>query len=650
MRHWFILISMFFFLILVDREFAQLKSICSHPLQFGNASQSVNYPGDSRYDVKYYRIDLLVDYTNRQISGSTAIIISPINSELSSCYFDLSSQMQVDSVFCDSIRIQFTAHDNIVSLNLPRLYGGGENITIVVYYHGTPVGSGFGSFTFDEHNGNPAVYTLSEPYGAKDWFVCKDTPADKADSADIIITAKDYFKVASNGTLVSEESLPDNLKKTHWRVSYPIAHYLLMIAMTNYTVYNQYWKYNSTDSMLIANYIYPEDFSSAKEYLDKTPEMLSLYSNLFGLYPFVREKYGHAQFGWGGGMEHQTCTSLGGFSDLLIAHELGHQWFGDKITCKDWNNIWMNEGFATFCEVLYYEYKGGKESYQGIITDKIFSARLAKGSLFATDISNVSAIFDYPRSYAKGCVVLYMLRYILGDSLFFQGLKSYLTTPALSYASANTEDFKSVMENVSGQSLAYFFNEWVYGVGYPVYSPEVSVAKINGSNNYNINIVLTQVQESSTVFTMPIELQFSDGVRDTLIQVVNSLKTQGFSFTLSFKPTRVLIDPSQKILRDVVAFVFPEQNIVQPDYVLYQNYPNPFNPVTTIAFSVQRAGMLHLNLYTSSGELVRVLYSNYTSRGSYTVRIDSRNLSSGVYFYSLETADTRLTKPMVVVK
>ena len=607
------------------------------------------YPGDASYDVKYYKIDLTIDADHSRISGSTTIGATANYEGLSSCFFDLSSALKIDSIFSGQSQLSYMHVNDTIHVNLDHAYSKNERFAVLVYYHGNPASTGFGSFTFGTHNGDRAVYTLSEPYGAKDWFPGKDTPGDKADSADIFITASNFFKVASNGSLMSEVDLPGNMRKTHWHVSYPISQYLLMIAMTNYTVYNLYWKYSASDSMLFTNYVYPETFTGAKSVIDETPEMLTIFSRLFGLYPFVKEKYGHAQFGWGGGMEHQTCTSLGGFSEDLVSHELGHQWFGDRVTCKDWHNIWLNEGFATYCQGLFREGKYGKAALVSYINGQMVSAKEAIGSVYATDISGTSSIFNYNRSYAKGCIVLHMLRNVVGDSTFFSILRTYLTKPGLSYNVATTEDFRAVAEQVYDSSLKYFFDEWIYGSGYPVYSTVLTLTQTDQGKT-RADVLLSQVQQIGGFFTMPVDLEFSDGIHDTVITVMNTTPDQQFSYVLNFKPGAVTVDANNKILRDVNTSVFPGDGLTQPDYVLYQNYPNPFNPATTIVFAVQKAGSLKVNLYTSTCELVAVLFDGFASRGPHTLKLDARNYASGVYFYSLEAGAQRITKSLMVLK
>ena len=199
-------------------------------------------------------------------------------------------------------------------------------------------------------------------------------------------------------------------------------------------------------------------------------QSIKYYSNIFGPYPFIKEKYGQVQFGWGGGMEHQTSTFIVTPNETLMAHELAHQWFGDKITCASWQDVWLNEGFATYltsmdAEVLFPQLTLLLRKQE---IEKITS--VPGGSVFVDDTSNVNRIFDSRLTYIKGSHLLYMLRWILGDSLFFRGMRSYLNDPSISYGFATTKDLQKNLEKVSGGNLDYFFKEWFYGQGYPILS------------------------------------------------------------------------------------------------------------------------------------------------------------------------------------
>ena len=336
----------------------------------------------------------------------------------------------------------------------------------------------------------------------------------------------------SNGKLISITDNGDGTKTYKWHNSYPIAQYLLSLAITNYTIYTNYYNYSPVDSMPVVHHIYPETFPSVQSVLDKTPLMIKIYSDRFGQYPFLREKYGHAQFGWSGGMEHQTCSSMGVFAEDIISHELAHQWFGDDITCKDWHHIWLNEGFATYCTGLYYEAAYGPATYNSYMASQMVTAQTAVGSIYVQDISNIDEIFNGARSYSKGSVVLHMLRGIVGDTVFFKILKSYIADPTLAYNVAVTEDFQRNAEAVSGLNLEYFFSEWIYGVNYPQYNLTWNYTPASG-NLYNVTLNLSQQNNTNpSYFTMPVKIKISTAVSDTVFTIFNDQQSQQYGFTV----------------------------------------------------------------------------------------------------------------------
>ncbi|MFZ1517898.1 MAG: M1 family aminopeptidase [Ignavibacteriaceae bacterium] len=610
-----------------------------------------DYPGDSKYDVKYYKLDLAVNHTAQTISGNVTCKAEMIDQNVTEIYYDLTDPLVVDSILVNGNINTFSRGSNKLNVSLGATLNQGDEFTTVVYYHGTPGSSGFGSFEFNSQGGNPAIWTLSEPYGAKDWWPAKDTPSDKADSADFWITVSTSLIPASNGKLIE---IVDNGNGTHtykWKSTYPIAQYLLSMAITNYAQYTNYYHYSPTDSMPIDHFLYPASLSSNIAQLDKTPGMIEIYADRFGEYPFINEKYGHAQFGWGGGMEHQTITSMGSFGNMLIAHELAHMWFGDKITCKDWHHIWLNEGFATYGECLINEAWYGKPGYDNYVASEMASARSAVGSIWVQDITQVWEIFNGNRSYSKGATVLHMLRGVVGDSVFFNILKNYAASPNVAYGVAVTEDFQAIAENVSGLDLDYFFQQWIYGSNYPKYSVVWSTQNISG-NIYDLALKITQNTNSNpSFFTMPIQIKVNFASGDTLITVFNDAQIQNFNITLNDMPTSISFDPGNWILKtvnSVVTEVEDELNLYS--FSLDQNYPNPFNPSTTIKFNLAKAGFATLKLYDVLGKEVASMLNSELEAGSHQVSFDASNLPSGTYFYTLNSGSFTETRKMMVLK
>ncbi|HEX2867722.1 MAG TPA: M1 family aminopeptidase [Ignavibacteriales bacterium] len=626
----------------------------------GLHKETTAYPGDSTIDVTYYGLNLNLTFQPNYLKGALTVGLRPAMASLSSFFLDLQPSMTVDSVTLNGAMLNFMHSGSRLQITLPRAYDKGENASPTVYYQGLPGSSGFGSFIFSTHGASyPVIWSLSEPYGASDWFPCKDTPGDKADSSDVTVTAPRFFTVASNGTLQSELNNTDDTKTTHWKNHYPIAQYLISIAMTNYDLYTNYFKYSPKDSMIVTHYVYPEQNTPENRALmDKTADMLRIFSNKYELYPFIKEKYGHAQFGWEGGMEHQTITSLVNFDEDLVSHELAHQWFGDKVTCRDWNDIWLNEGFATYSEAVYFENSRGKAAYESDIQGLMNAAKNAQGSIYVTDISSEQNIFDYSRTYAKAATVLHMLRGIVGDSTFFRILRTYLDAPKLAYGTAVTADFQAAAEKVYGQSLDYFFKEWIYGAGYPVYSYSWKSSPL-GNGEYQIQLNISQDQTKGTpVFTMPLQIRFStksDG--DTLLTVFNNQNNQNFVLTVKGEPQRLYFDPNAWILKDMGS----TSGDIVPVYTyrLDQNYPNPFNPGTTIRFHVgpaKREGALQdasITIFDLLGRQVAVIFSEkQIVPGDYEVVFhpSKYNITSGTYYYQLEAGGYLQTKKMLYIK
>lgn len=657
----FILKTAIFLFLFTFLAFSQnIKQTHEKSLQKVNSILKVEYPGDSTIDIKYYKLNLKVTYSPDYLSGSVTVKAAPVDNPLNSFFLDLQNPMLVDSIISGNNKLHFSHTNAKLNITLNKTYNPKEIFEIKIYYQGVPGSSGFGSFEFDTHGNNePVIWTLSEPYGASDWYPCKDTPADKADSSDVWITVDKNLYGVSNGTLVDIVENPDNTATYKWTNKYPIAQYLISLAISDYSIYKNYFKYSEKDSMPVINYIYPENLAGYKTLLDKVPNMLRILSDYFGLYPFISEKYGNAEMGWkgGGGMENQTVSSISRFTETILVHELTHQWFGDKITCRDWQDIWLNEGFATYGEMLYAEKVYGDSAYNNFVALEMGRAKNAKGSIYVQDISSVSEIFNGNRSYSKGGIVLHMLRGVVGDSVFFKIMKTYSNDPLIAYSTAVTADFQRDAEAVSGMDLGYFFNEWIYGEGYPKYKIDWHADKIN--NNYEVSVNVSQlVNTYPSYFTMPVQIKISTSAGDTLLSFFNDQQDQQVKFIIKGTPAAVTIDPDNWILKDAITFS-DSNNISGPvKFELGQNHPNPlnpFNPTTTIEYQVPELNtVLNTNVklivYDILGNQVAVLVDKAQSPGKYSIVFNAGGLASGVYIYSLNVGSLVTTKKLVLLK
>jgi aminopeptidase N len=597
-------------------------------------------------DVAYYRLELNIFTQPNYLKGKVTITGIFRNDNVRSLTLDLVNQMQVDSVLVDNRISTFSQNRSSFDIGLVSPHNSGESISIDVFYEGVPIATGFGSFVFDSHAGVPWVYSLSEPYGAKDWWPCKDDPGDKADSADIIVTCDSTFKVGSQGILVSVTNNGNGTSTHFWKERYPIASYLISIAITNYIQFSNWFRYSKTDSMEVLNYILPEHYNNAIQSLPRVSDMLSIFSELFGIYPFIKEKYGHAEFGRGGAMEHQTMTSTTTFEENTIAHELAHQWFGDMITCRSWSELWLNEGFAQYSTALYLERRYGANSYWAYMNSQFNQAQTTQNVLGNPDTTIVRNLFNSALVYSKGSSVLHMLRHVLGDSVFFRSLHTYATDLKLKYSSAVTRDFQSICERVSGKNLNYFFQEWIYGEGYPVYNYSWDWKSLGDSSVIILDIGQINGRSNPVFFTMPIDIRITAEGRDTALTVLNDAQQQRFIIKSNEKPSAVSLDPDNWILK----FAISDKDQLPLEYILEQNYPNPFNSTTNIVYRLRRQGNVTLKIYDVLGREIATLVNARQAPGVYNYQWKPRNVASGIYFYHLIIGNIYLQKKMVLLR
>ncbi len=517
---------------------------------FATAVEGGRLYNQEYYDVTFYRIRLEIDADAEQIVGDVEMSARSLAAGLDTIEVDFFDNLTVDSVYSVSGLLDYLHADNKITVKLDRPYNDEELFEFSIAYHGHPIGYGLEGFSFDTTEfGDNVVSSLSEPMSARSWWPCKDRPDDKADSLDIFVTCDTAYFCASNGTLIDTVRHGDGTWTFNYEVRYPIAAYLFSIAVSNYVVWNDWYHYGPADSMPIIHHVYPGKYSEslAKYYI--TPYALEVLSGLFGEYPFIDEKYGHANFEWGGAMENQTVSSMSsgffGFREEVIVHELAHQWWGNMITCNSWHEIWLNEGFASYSEALYYEVKDGRESYFDYMRDmKYFNG----GAVYIYDTTDVWNIFSL-RVYDKGAWIVHMLRHVVGDSAFFAILSEYRNS-LHQYGNATSEDFKNICEAISGMELDYFFDQWLYGFYFPNYYRSYFVEPDPAAGGYYIFLNLRQAQSTDpTVFTMPVDLVFfSDSVIDTF-RVFNDLKDTVYIIKLDNVPDSISLDPDEWILR-----------------------------------------------------------------------------------------------------
>ena len=600
-------------------------------LKVASFTESEDY---ADYDLVYQRLSFQVDPAVNQISGSVFSTVKHLKNNVSQIRFDLTDSLTVDSVKCHDELTTFQHSGNKLSIDLLMPMGINSTSPVEVFYHGVPQNEGFGSFAVEKHNGVPIIWTLSEPYGAKAWWPCKESLADKIDSLDVYITCPGQYKAASNGKLISD--LEFGGKRTaHWRHRYPIATYLVAIAVTNYEAYSDFLDLDSEEKIEVLNYVYPEYLEIAKTKSSDILEILEFYNSKFIQYPFSNEKYGHAQFGWGGGMEHQTMSFMFSLDYELVAHEMAHQWFGNYITLASWHDIWLNEGFATYLTGLVFEnlqngiwWPVWKDNQIKRITNT------ANGSVYVADTTSIPRIFSSRLSYSKGAYLLHMLRWETGDEKFFRGLRNYLNDPLVAYGFANQQQFVEHIETAADTSFSEFFEDWYYGEGYPTYK----LYSYYDSGKEKLRISQNPSDASVDFFEMHVPVRvWKDGQYKDL-RLYNTTQNQEFDLSderidsVKFDPEKWLIAKADQVLK-LQEVTKPEKLVIITDF--------PAKKIRVIL--TDYTGAETFRIFDVSGK--SVLNGRLTGRESW---IDISKLSNSIYIVEVLAENQKRTGKLLL--
>lgn len=594
------------------------------------------------YDVKFYHLDLEVENNTVYISGNVLLNAQVEANELDTFAFELLNELTVEKVMINEIDCDFTHINDEVFVQPNQPLNEGEEFSAQIFYHGLPPTGGFFSGISTEYDSNwekSVTWTLSEPFNARQWWPTKQVLTDKADSVWVSLTTSAENKAGSIGLLHSVVPLPDNKVRYEWRSKYPIAYYLISFAVAEYMEYNIYAKpdYLQGDSILIQNYIYdsPGSLEYYKPGMDFTLNFMELFIDLFEFYPFDEEKYGHCLAELSGGMEHQTMTTIGGFSFSLTAHELGHMWFGNNVTCENWSDIWINEGFATYTDYLATDMIAGGP-YPMIWKTNTHNYIMSEpgGSVYVPPeevrYDNVGRIFDSRLTYWKGAVILHMIRFELqDDDLFFNVLNNF--QEQFADGTASTQDFINVLNETSDKDFTTFFDQWYYGEGYPIYSFEW--------NQHNGIFVLSSLQSASLpavtpFFEMhfPVRLYLNDGPDSTLI-FHQTLPNMIFSATLETKIDSINVDPELWILKKIerqLSIISTPINI----------YPNPTRDlINIISNNTSKYKVIIKDLQGKS--IINFEFSQPNAT------IDLSTFAAGIYLINLESEDSSTVTKIV---
>ncbi|PWN69169.1 peptidase M1 [Chryseobacterium phosphatilyticum] len=582
----------------IDRKGLKDKEMKSFATKMAAGNINAN---TLNYDLQYQRMDVTLDPAVNSISGAVTSHFKP-NQAIGSIYFDMNNTLTVSQVQYHGANLTFQQlATKEIKIDFPASIPANTLDSLTIKYSGVPSPT-YSAFLAGSQGGTPIISTLNEPYGAQDWFPTKQSLNDKIEKFDFKITTPQQYSVAANGKLMSE-SIQNGQKLTFWRTMYPTPAYLIALSITNFV------KLNDTignPPFPFVNYIFPStnNNNASLTNIQWTKQIMNTFENYFGAYPFRNEKYGHMEYINGGGMEHQTMSSMAGWSKTLIAHELAHQWFGDKVTCGAWNDIWLNEGFATFGEhVAYEKLIMSNPEFMSYLSGQIdYITSSTGGSTYVPDASltSVNRIFDSRLSYAKGGYVLRMLKWILGDDIFYQAIKDYHARPALAYNYVRTSDFNASLLQSTGKDFTEFFNDWIYGQGQPTYK----IKWKQTGNQILLNVTQTQSHSSVSFFEMPLPIKVNGtGGQTAYLVLNNNSNNQNFVEAVSFPIASVqfnyeyqMLEKNSTVTQDNTLSV---SSVEKNEFALYPN------PAKTELYLKGISKPAAFSIHSIDGKLVR---------------------------------------------
>ncbi|MCD4734401.1 MAG: T9SS type A sorting domain-containing protein [Bacteroidales bacterium] len=612
---------------------------CSHSkflIDYFKASKDIiQTPLLHDYDVTFYFLDLNVENNTIDISGNVTIEANVLVNELDTFAFELLDELTIDSVLINGMSSPFNHINNEVFVIPANSLSNGEHFSAQIFYGGTPPTGGFFSGISTAYSSQwqkDVTWTLSEPFNARQWWPCKQVLPDKADSVWVFLTTNENNLAGSIGLLTSTTPVAGGKVRFEWKSRYPINYYLISFAVAEYQDYSIYAKPAAMqgDSILIQNYIYNtagclQNYQSG---IDQTAEFVELFSDLYTLYPFYEEKYGHCLAQIGGGMEHQTMTTIGSFNFGLVAHELGHMWFGDNVTCATWSDIWINEGFATYTDYLANEMILGDsaaQQYMQNVHNNVMSQPGGSTYIPPEEITyeNVWRIFDGRLSYRKGAAIIHMIRFELqDDDMFFQVLQDFQVQYADSVATGL--DFMNVLNAVSGMDFTDFFDQWYFGEGYPTYD----IVWYQDNENFNFSSVQS-TSSSTSLFKMLMayKLNLDDGT-DTTVYVYQNENVSNYSIPVSKTITNIFVDPDNWVINKVGSITVGVEETDHPAYFTFG--PNPAEKELTVFTPNTNGQTKEILLLDLNGKMVDRIATDGEN-----VKIDVSDLQPSVYFNKL---------------
>ncbi len=531
------------------------------------------------YDVRHLKLDLRFDWEREQARGTATITLAPLVANLHAVELDAGNMTFAGVRLANRTTLKYEADAKAEKLRveLDRAYQPGEELTIAVAYHTNgPVkelGSGnyarglvFNQTRSGGAGGGRQIYSQGESEFNHLWFPCYDHPNDFA-SSELIATVERPYTVISNGRLAEVLDNPDGTRSFHWRMDEPHASYLTSIVVGEYAAVE-----GDYDGIPVTTYVYPQELAEGKLTTARLPDMVRFFSEKTGVrYPYA--KYAQTMVrNFPGGMENVSATTmtdnlihdrraeLDQTSDALEAHELAHQWFGDYVTCREWSDVWLNESFATYFQALWDEHALGRDEF--LYADvrgnqdeylKAWSHGLRR-PVVTKNYRDPEAVFD-AYAYPRGGAVLHMLRAVLGEENWWRAIHHYLTKYARQ--PVETAQLRVAIEEATGQSLDWFFDEWVYKMGHPVfrvaqsYDPAKRALTLNVRQEQQVDPNNAYPQTVFFRASVEIEIGTANETRVERVQLA-PVAEQNFTFTVEDAPLLVNFDYGRTLIKELI--------------------------------------------------------------------------------------------------
>jgi aminopeptidase N len=569
--------------------FVALCSLCSPMFGFAQEQPKplkelppVQWMRGSQYDLEHVKLDIRFDWQKEAVAGVATLTLKPSVPGLRRVELDAGKTMTFGAIATDKgVTLSAESKPDIEKLyiTLDRDYRLGETVTLVIPYESgsQQVGGGLlGSFgnglvfikpTEREPNLPYQIWSQGETQYNHNWFPCYDFPNDKITS-EMIVTVEKKYTAVSNGKLLSKKERSDGTHTFHWRMDQPHAVYLTSVAVGEFEKIEQ--KY---DDVPVDSYVYKSNFQDAKRTVSKIADMVKTFSEKTGVkYPYP--KYAQVMLAkFGGGMENISSTHLtdttvhddraaldaADDSNGLLAHELAHQWFGDLVTCRDWSEIWLNESFATYFDAVYVEKDRGRDEYLHEMANNqaaYFRAwnQGVRRPIVTKYFNGPDSVFDV-YAYPRGAAVLGMLRFVLGDEAWWRGITLYLTRHK--FQPVETSQFRRAMEEASGVGLDWFFDQWVYKMGHPIF--EVSQTYDQTSKSLTLKIKQTQTPladeryPQAEYFRTPVAIGFVTAGGEKRVERIflEAKPEQSFSFPFDAAPKVVAFDHENQLIKEL---------------------------------------------------------------------------------------------------